>query len=138
MAFNILSVDVVQKMNTHQAPCLEKTPDYETHEKQSILDELGCAPPYWNSSSSLTMCSTHAKMAQATPLTLATMQWGEKKACRSFENIVYSYEDIEDPKHVHNSTITMAFEYNIENYKELTNMGNMDIQAFIGKLSLIL
>ena len=113
MAFNVLSVDVVQKLNTHQAPCLERTPDYETHTKKSILDELGCAPPYWNSSSSFAMCSTHADMIQASHLTLGTMQWGEEKTCRSFENIVYSYEDIERTKDVERSTITLAFEYNI-------------------------
>ena len=140
MAFHIQSVDVVHKISTRHAPCLEGTVDYDIKEQQSLLQNLGCKPPYWNSSSSLPLCSTQKELKAAAGKIIATILGighSTTEPCRRFENIIYNYEDIETPDGFPNSSMTMLFDYSTPHYKEVKGVKYMDMQTFIGKHCLI-
>ena len=139
MVFDIQSVDVVQQRSSGNTPCLEGNRDYDTEKQQSILESLGCKPPYWNSSSSFPLCSKQEELKAATKQLLTTLLSNDKRAlkpCRRFENIVYSYGDVETPVGYFdaiNSSVTMVFDYSTPNYKEVRGVKGMDLQSFIGK-----
>ena len=135
MAFTIQSVDVVQKRNSRNTPCLEGSMDHDTGLLQAMMKSLGCKPPYWNSSSQLPFCSTKEKMKEAKQMSQSLFDGLEDsrlKPCRRFDNIVYSYEDLRTVKGWGNSSVMIIFDYNPPHYKELKSVKNMDIQTFIG------
>ena len=145
MAFDIQSLDVVQQLNTHSRPCLEKLKDYDKAFRQSILETLGCKPPYWNSSSLLPLCSTKEKLnyaanrikdALAMDSLHSTHYNHGLKPCRRFKNIVYSYEDIETTNESSTASVRMVFDYKFPDYKELKGVKLMDFQTFVGNLML--
>ena len=136
MAFDVLSVDVVEKISTRVSPCKEGNRDYDTEERQSLMNRLGCKPPYWNSSSSSPLCTSQDKLKIASENIFATLLGYNKHAirpCRRFENIVYTYEDIETPAGWDNSSLIMIFDYSTPHYKELKGVKNMELQTLIGK-----
>ena len=135
MAFDIRSVDVVDRKGMRDKPCLEGAVNYDIGGPKLILESLGCKPPYWNSSSSFHLCSTQEELRTAAIMGLNELYKDDKKAsrpCRKFENIAFSYEDIEIPDGSDNSSLIMHFEYSTQNYKELKSVRNMDLQTFIG------
>ena len=135
MAFNIQSLDVVQQRNSRNTPCLEGSVDHDTEELQSILRNLGCKPPYWNSSSQIPFCSTRRKFTEAANLGKSLLLGREKfklKPCRRFDNIVYGYEDLKTVEGWGNSSLMIIFDYSTPHYKELRSVKNMELQTFIG------
>ena len=136
MAFDVLSVDVVEKISTRVSPCKEGNRDYDTEERHSLKNRLGCKPPYWNSSSSSPLCTSKDELQMASKNFSATLLGYDKhaiKPCRRFENIVHTYEDIETPVGWDNSSLIMIFDYSTPHYKELKGVKNMELQTLIGK-----
>ena len=135
MAFDIRSMDVVHRMHKRSLPCLEASIDPDMEAQRSLLESIGCKPPYWNASSAFPLCSAQKKMKAVASKIVATILGTDMDArmpCRKFENIVYSYEDIETPDGGENSSLKMIFEYSTKNYKELKEVKNMELQTFIG------
>ena len=62
MAFDIRSVDVVEKKGTRHTPCIDEAVDFDREEQKMTLEGLECKPPYWNSSSLLPLCSTQEEL----------------------------------------------------------------------------
>ena len=135
MAFNIQSVDVVQQRNSRNNHCWDGSKDHDTEVLQSMLNSLGCKPPYWNSSSQLPACLTQDKLKTARHMGQSLIIGREKlrsKPCRRFDSIVYSYEDLKDVEGWDNASLMIIFDYNTPHYKELKSVRNMDVQTFIG------
>ena len=62
MEFNLRNVEILQKRDRHREPCLGGVPDYDEHIKLWILKKVGCKPPYWSSTSKLSLCTTFDEM----------------------------------------------------------------------------
>ena len=135
MAFNIQSVDVVHQRNSRHNHCLDGSMDHDTEVVQSMLNSLGCKPPYWNSSSQLLACSTKDKLKKARNMVKSLVTGRGRlrsKPCRRFDSIVYSYEDLETVGGWDNDSLMILFDYSTPHYKELRSVRNMDLQIFIG------
>ena len=110
--------------------------DHDTEVLQSMLNSLGCKPPYWNSTWSWPLCTSQNELKMASKNFSATLLGYDKhkiKPCRRFDNIVYTYEDIETPDGWDNSSLIMIFDYSTPHYKELKGVKNMELQTLIGK-----
>ena len=135
MYFDIRSVDAVEKKGTRHTPCIEGDVNYDKEEQKSTMESLGCKPPYWNSSSSLRLCSTQEEFKGAAGIYFNKLNKGDKnelRPCRKFENIAFSYDDIEIPDGSDNSSLEMHFAFHTQSYKELKGVRNMDLQTFVG------
>ena len=140
MAFDIRSIDVVQKIHKRSFPCFEASIDHDMEAQKSVLESIGCKPPYWNLTSTFPLCSAQEKMKAAASKISGTIMGTDKDAsipCRKFENIVYDYADMETPEEGDNSSLKMIFEYSTRHYKELKDVKNMELQTFIGNQTVL-
>ena len=84
--------------------CDEGSPDSDGQIKNFVLDKVGCKLPYWNSSSSIPLCSKHKKIEAAADL-VERVAFGFDKLgahmrsipCRTLEKIQYDARDISRP-----------------------------------------
>ena len=104
MHFNIRDVEVLERRNSNINQCDEGSPDLDGQIKDFVLDKVGCKPPYWNSSSSVPLCSTHKQIKAAADL-VERVAFGFDKLgahmksipCRTLEKIQYDARDIPWP-----------------------------------------
>ena len=61
MVFDIRSMDVVHRMHKRSLPCLEASIDPDMEAQRSLLESIGCKPPYWNASSAFPLCSAQKR-----------------------------------------------------------------------------
>ena len=110
--------------------------DHDMEQLQLISKNLGCKPPYWNSSSPLPLCTEQDQLKTAAnrtvSLLLGLMSDSTLKPCRRFENMVNDYKDVATGYYNDNSTVTLAFNYKTPHYKELKGVKNMEFKTFVG------
>ena len=145
MHFFIKSIDVLERRNKYRNPCNMDFADLDNLIKQSVLKEIGCKPPYWNSSSPLPLCNNQKEMRKANNLISKLLYSDTKRAailkslpCRGLERIQYDFAEEEFPNDVSsespglNGSLRFTFEFMESTYKELKHVRSMDLQALIG------
>ena len=88
MQFDIRNVEVLEKRNKYMNPCTPGAPDVDAEIVENVLGETGCKPPYWNSSSSLPLCSKLDDMKKAADLIEKMLDWvpSRRISCREALN----------------------------------------------------
>ena len=111
-----------------------------------MMKRVGCKPPYWNSTSSLELCSEQQQLFGLKDLYYNATSTCDKdkfctiaRPCRSLERVNYYVSDLEMPadviKHrLFNETVGVALDFTDSTYKEVKHVPGMDAQALIGKL----
>ena len=142
MHFRVRGIEVLERRNKYRKPCGMKFPDLDSMIKDSVLKEISCKPPFWNSSSSLPLCSNQEKIKNATNLINKLLYDDANRAaslkslpCRGLEKIQYDLVEEDIPEallSVFNGSVSIYFEFTESTYKELKHVRNMDIQALIG------
>ena len=144
MQFSVRGIEVLERRNKINRPCDIDFPDLDYQMIETVLQKVGCKPPYWNSSSLLPLCSTHKEMMEAAKLNFGLVSKDAKRAailkslpCRGLERIHYDFVDepfteaIDDP--ILNGSMGISFKFEETNYKEFKHVRSMDEQALIGK-----
>ena len=145
MHFRVRGIEVLERRNKYRKPCGMKFPDLDSMIRDSVLKEISCKPPFWNSSSSLPLCSNQETMKNATNLISKLLYDDANRAtrlkslpCRGLEKIQYDLVDEDFPSALLsvypelNGSPSIYFEFTESTYKELKHVRNMDIQALIG------
>ena len=141
MHFFVRGTEVLERRNKYRYPCTMDFPDFDNLIKESVLNEIGCKPPYWNSSSLLPLCTNQKKMKKSTNLiTKLLYRDAERYAtlkslpCRGLERIQYDSvdEQLSDDDPALNGSLTILFEFMESTYKDLKHVRSMDLQALIG------
>ena len=148
MRFNLHSIEVMERRNKYWKPCDINFPDLDNQIKELVLERIGCKPPYWNSSSSLTLCSKVEEMRNASKFFYEILYSDAKLdavlglvPCRVLERISFDAADVEFPDqtkdpndkwHYLTGSVGIYFDYKESNYKEVKHVRSMDGQALIG------
>ena len=145
MLLTLGHVDIVVRRNTAQKPCIEEVPEYDDMYIEYVLKRVGCKPPYWNSTSSLKLCSEHQQLVRIKELYYDAAlnsdrdKWGTiGRPCRSLERVSYHVNDLEMPANKKknrflNESVGMMLKFTENTYKEVKHVPGMDAQALIGK-----
>ena len=157
MQLTVGNIDVLVKRSTRQKPCIEGVPEHDKNVIEHMMKKVGCKPPYWNSTSSLDLCSSQGQLQELIKL------WNEaaldfnsldfdggyfsnfKPPCRTLERINYDVLDLERPKDGSsrwqnfydrwlNDSVGIHLHFTELTYKEVKHVPGMDVQALIGKL----
>lgn len=98
--FNIRNVEILERRNTNENPCNEGFPDKDGQIKDFVLNNVGCKPPYWNSSSSVPLCTTSKQIKDAADLVKKVAFGFDRRGlhlnslpCRTLEKIQYDAHD---------------------------------------------
>ena len=144
------SIDVLNRRNTYQYPCIDGIPEYDQKVIDYMLNSVKCKPPYWSAISSLGSCSQQNQLLQFFELINDAFRTGNegpfhtvKPPCRSLERISTDVIDIElsegyqkwieDSNPWMNGSIKMFLDFKEWTYKEVKSVRGMDVQTLIGK-----
>ena len=149
MRFYVGGIEVLERRNKYWKPCDIHFPDLDNQMQESVLEKIGCKPPYWNSSSLLPLCSDVEKMRNASELFgkiwVSNAKLGSilgSVPCRSLERITFDAKDVTIPNHIKensylNGSVGIYFDYKESNYKEVTHVRSMNGQDLIGNYTKI-
>ena len=142
-------MDVHDRGNTKQNPCIEGIPDYDQMAIKAGIKRIGCKPPYWNSISSFAPCSKKDQLRRFGIKFLNVSKSGNKKTsfmskspCRRMERINYDLQTFQKNSYsdVHFSgnetTVSVLLDFTEFTYKEVRNVRGMDDQTLIGNIHL--
>lgn len=145
MHFFVRGTEVLERRNKYRYSCTMGFPDFDNLIKESVLNEIGCKPPYWNSSSLLPLCTNQKKMSKANNLINKLLYSDAERyailkslPCRGLERIQYDFVDDQFNNEflleyqAQNGSLAISFEFMESTYKELKHVRSMDLQALIG------
>ena len=149
MHLTVGQVEVLVQRSSRQRPCIQGAPEYDRKIIEYIMKKVGCKPPYWNSTSSLNLCSNQTQLLEIRRLwkdaqynfnrdTFYTI----RAPCRSLERIQYDVMDLKmnertaDMKNERwlNDSVGMMLQFSEFSYKEVKRVPGMDVQSLIGKV----
>ena len=144
MRLSFGAIEVLERRNKYMKPCDTSLADIDGEVEESILTKTGCKPPYWNSSSSLPLCTNQKEMIKASKLFYEMFYSNAKLEanlklipCRVLERVDYYAADVDFPNYLKrntylNGSVGIYFDFKEENYKEVKHVKSMDEQALIG------
>ena len=141
MQFNIRSVEILESRDKDWAPCIPGAPDIDDRVRQAILERIRCKPPYWNSTSSMPLCSTFEEMNMTAEM-ITNVAFGHVSRrkilgtlpCRRLKKIEFLnlYETPHPDDFQWKDEISLWFQFKEQTYKEVKNIRSMNKQALIG------
>ena len=89
MAFEIQNVIIFKQRNKHGDSCNQDWRNSDTLLAQKLVKEIGCRPPFFDITTSLTQCENSTKYANLTQKLAELIQ----EPCQKVEKILYSYDE---------------------------------------------
>ena len=143
-------IEVRVRRNSNHRPCVEGLYDYDEMMHKYVLGKVGCKPPYLNSTPAYAPCTEQKELAKAFRIYQAALERGNRGLpdtidipCRSLERVRYDVKDVETPDvwikmwPWMNTSVGVNLDFADFTYKEVKSVRGMDVQALIGKLSLL-
>jgi len=95
MSFRIKNIDVITNRNKPKKRCLV---DWRKHDKyimNSVMNDVGCRPPYWKSSANLSFCQSFDEMMNFIPHPATDRVESYDPPCKHIERLDFNYQEID-------------------------------------------
>ena len=145
--FRVTGVEVVQYRNKFNEPCIDDIPDDDDERiMQLAMKQIGCKPPYWNSTSEMPSCATMDKLQNITDISLQLVKENLQflnltgnVPCRGLKKFQLGFNDI-DANQEDEGEEGVKFEIVFKEwtYKKVKYERAMDLQSLIGILHSVL
>ena len=124
MRFRINRVEIIRRRQKIHSPCNDNWENHDNWLKENHIKFTGCVPPYINTTSNVSRCSTQEQMRNSV-FHLKTDGYETSPPCTSMENINYEYEEItldtESP-YYQKGVFYIGFQLFPEEYKEISQI----------------
>ena len=93
MEYRVRNIDVITRRNKRHASCVEDWRHYDQHFMEFKMNEIGCRPPHWNTTSDLPTCHDAIRMKSFSkqPKTFEIESFDPP--CRVINRLDYIYEE---------------------------------------------
>ena len=135
MAFEIQNVIIFKQRNKHGDSCNQDWRNSDTLLAQKLVKEIGCRPPFFDITTSLTQCENSTKYANLTQKLAELIQ----EPCQKVEKILYSYDEYTSDfggsiygVQENTSMFKMMIEFQGETFMEIEQTRSYDVQNLVG------
>ena len=126
MRFMMQQLEVLNRRNKRNDPCVPDELDFDGIILEQYLEEIGCKPPYHRTDKSLKVCDSEEKMKETSEDLIGKEK--PRKACTSATTLTFTYDEIDNNR---NEFFDVQLSYP-HKLKEVVMVRAVDLQTVIG------
>ena len=134
MIFKRSQMDVIQRRNKNNNPCVEDWKNHDQHVIEEVIFNAGCRPPHWTSKQNVPLCRSQEEMRKVL-LPLRKHEFLDyTPPCRSITNLPFYYEEIDEDTDSDPAHFRIAMTSADTTFKNVEQIKEYSTQNLIGNI----